>query len=318
MKTLYAIGEMLIDFTAQETGKLENTVTFRKNAGGAPANVAVCVSKLGGSANVITKLGKDGFGIFLEHTLRKEGVGTDYVFTTDEANTALAFVSRDETGERDFTFFRNPSADMLLNEKEVRSIPFGEGDILHFGSVDLCDAPVRAAHRVAIEAARGSGSLVSFDPNLRYMLWKSAQELLDTVRSFLPLADILKVSEEELFDITGISDEAEAVQSLFRGRVKLIFVTKGKEGSAAYTKKDYACVHVDRTSPVVDTTGAGDSFIGIILYQLLERGGLDGLSEKELTIMLERANRVATYVVAHEGAIPAMPVRGEVFKEKQI
>lgn len=313
MKTLYAIGEMLIDFTAQETGKPEDVVTFRKNAGGAPANVAVCVAKLGGTANVITKLGKDGFGIFLERTLRKEGVGTDYVFTTDEANTALAFVSRDETGERDFTFFRNPSADMLLNEEEVRSIPFGKGDVLHFGSVDLCDAPVRTAHRVAIESARENGSLISFDPNLRYMLWKSAQELLDVVRSFLPLADILKVSDEELFDITGISDEAEAVKSLFRGSVKIVFVTKGKDGAAAYTKNLYAYAPADRTSPVVDTTGAGDSFIGTILYQLLDRGGLDGLSEEELTTMLERANRVATYVVAREGAIPAMPVREEIF-----
>ena len=313
MKTLYAIGEMLIDFTAQETGKLENAVTFRKNAGGAPANVAVCVSKLGGSANVITKLGKDGFGIFLENTLRKEGVGTDYVFTTDDANTALAFVSRDETGERDFTFYRNPSADMLLNEDEVRSIPFEEGDILHYGSVDLCDAPVRAAHRVAIDAAREVGALVSFDPNLRYTLWKSAQELLDTVRSFLPLADILKVSEEELFDITGIPNEAVAVRSLFRGKVKLIFVTKGKNGAAAYTKTVYACASVDKSSPVVDTTGAGDSFIGTMLYQILERGGIDGLTEKELTNMLQRANRAATYVVAHEGAIPAMPTRKEVF-----
>lgn len=313
MKTLYTIGEMLIDFTAQETGKLEHAVTFRKNAGGAPANVAVCVSKLGGCANVITKLGKDAFGMFLEDTLRKEGVGTDYVFTTDEANTALAFVSRDEKGERSFSFYRNPSADMLLNEEDVRYIPFEAGDILHFGSVDLCDAPVKKAHLAAIDAAREAGALISFDPNLRYSLWKSAEELLNTVRAFLPLADLLKVSEEELFDITGIADEKAAVSSLFRGHVKLIFVTKGSDGAAVYGKGVAASVPVDKTSPVVDTTGAGDSFIGTVLYQILDRGGIEHLGEEELSSMLQRANRAATYVVAREGAIPAMPIRKEVF-----
>ncbi|MCM1219721.1 MAG: carbohydrate kinase [Lachnospiraceae bacterium] len=313
MKTLYAIGEMLIDFTAQETGLLSSGFTFRKNAGGAPANVAVCVAKLGGKANVITKLGKDGFGAFLEDTLRKEGVGTDYVFTTDEANTALAFVSRDANGERDFTFYRNPSADMLLNKGEVQSIPFEEGDILHFGSVDLCDAPVKEAHKVAIESAREAGAIISFDPNLRYSLWESATELLNTVRSFLPLADILKVSEEELYDITGINDEEAAAKSLFRGHVQVIFVTKGGDGAAVYTKELYASASVDKTSPVVDTTGAGDSFIGTVLYQILERGGIEEFTESELTTILERANRAATYVVAHEGAIPAMPIKKSVF-----
>lgn len=314
MKTLYAIGEMLIDFTAQETGKLEHAVTFRKNAGGAPANVAVCVSKLGGCANVITKLGKDAFGIFLEDTLRKEGVGCDYVFTTDEANTALAFVSRDEKGERNFSFYRNPSADMLLNEEDVRYIPFEAGDILHFGSVDLCDAPVKKAHSAAIDAAREAGALISFDPNLRYSLWNSAEELLNTVRSFLPVADILKVSEEELFDITGIADEETAAKSLFRGCVKLIFVTKGSDGAAVYTKQGTrVCVPVDKASPVVDTTGAGDSFIGTVLFQILVRGGIEAFTQDELAVLLRRANRAATYVVAREGAIPAMPVRKEVF-----
>lgn len=313
MKTLYAIGEMLIDFTAQETGRLENAVLFRKNAGGAPANVAVCVSKLGGNANVITKLGKDAFGNFLRETLQRDGVGTDFVFTTDEANTALAFVSRDEKGERNFSFYRNPSADMLLNENEVMSIPFATGDVLHFGSVDLCDAPVKRAHTVAIDAAREAGALVSFDPNLRYSLWKSASELLNTVRAYIPLADILKVSEEELLDITGIKDEKKAVESLFRGHVKLIFVTKGKDGAAAYTKVLHASAPVDKTSPVVDTTGAGDSFIGTVLFQILERGGIEGFTEEELSIMLQKANRAATIVVSREGAIPAMPTHGEVF-----
>ena len=312
MNTLYAIGEMLIDFTAQETGALEKAVTFRKNAGGAPANVAVCVAKLGKPACVVTKLGKDAFGNFLVDTLRRENVSTDYVFRTDEANTALAFVSRDEKGERSFSFYRNPSADMLLSAREVGDIPFERGDILHFGSVDLCDAPVKKAHIAAIERAREAGAIVSFDPNLRYSLWKSAEELLSTVRDFIPLADIVKVSEEELFDITGISCEMEAVRTLFRGNVRLVFVTKGADGASAYTEEIEAWQPAGRDVKVVDTTGAGDSFIGTILYQLLGRG-IEGLSKEELDEMLYRANRAASCVVSREGAIPAMPTKKEVF-----
>ena len=290
MNTLYAIGEMLIDFTAQEAGALESAVTFRKNAGGAPANVAVCVAKLGKPACVVTKLGNDPFGNFLVETLGREHVGTDFVFRTDRANTALAFVARDEKGERSFSFYRNPSADMLLDESEVSGIPFARGDILHFCSVDLVDAPVKRAHVAAIEKARKAGTIVSFDPNLRYSLWKSAEELLQTVRAFLPLADVVKVSDEELLDITGISDEKEAVKALFQGEVKLVFVTKGKGGASAYTKETEAWQPTDTASKVVDTTGAGDSFIGTILYQLLGRG-IEGLTGEELNEMLLRANR---------------------------
>lgn len=315
MNTLYAIGEMLIDFTAQEAGVLELADTFRKNAGGAPANVAVCVARLGKPASVITKLGKDPFGNFLANTLAKENVGTQYVFRTGEANTGLAFVARDERGERSFSFYRNPSADMLLDETEVRTIPFKEGDILHFCSVDLCDAPVRLAHVVAIERARSAGALVSFDPNLRYNLWESAEELLRVVREFLPLADIVKVSDEELADITGIDDEKMAVRSLMKGEVKLVFVTKGKGGAAAYTRDAEAWEPTDLSSPVVDTTGAGDSFIGTILWQILDRGIC--LTREQLSEMLKTANRAATIVVSREGAIPAMPTREELFSEER-
>lgn len=315
MNTLYAIGEMLIDFTAQEPGVLELANTFRKNAGGAPANVAVCAARLGCPASVITKLGKDPFGNFLANTLASENVGTQYVFRTGKANTALAFVARDERGERSFSFYRNPSADMLLEEEEVRTIPFKEGDILHFCSVDLCDAPVRLAHVVAIERARAAGALVSFDPNLRYNLWESAEELLSVVREFLPLADIVKVSDEELLDITGIEDEKEAVRSLMKGEVKLVFVTKGKGGAAAYTKDTEAWEPTDLNSPVVDTTGAGDSFIGTILSLILEKGV--ALSREDLSEMLRTANRAATIVVSREGAIPAMPTRAELFGENK-
>ena len=209
MRKLYAMGEMLIDFTAQnEEGG--DARFFEKNAGGAPANVAVCAARLGCRSAVVTKLGRDAFGKFLRETLAREGVDDAFVFETDEANTALAFVFLDGNGERDFLFYRNPSADMLLSEADVRAVPIQRGDILHFGSVDLADAPVRGAHRALIGKARSVGAIVSFDPNLRYPLWKSREELLETVRAFLPFADVVKVSEDELFDIAGETDEGRA------------------------------------------------------------------------------------------------------------
>lgn len=170
---------------------------------------------------------------------------------------------------------------------------------------------MRLAHVVAIERARAAGALVSFDPNLRYNLWESAEELLRVVREFLPLADIVKVSDEELLDITGIEDEKEAVRSLMKGEVKLVFVTKGKGGAAAYTKDTEAWEPTDLNSPVVDTTGAGDSFIGTILSLILEKG--IELSREDLSEMLKTANRAATIVVSREGAIPAMPTQAELY-----
>ena len=312
MGILYAIGEALIDFTAQERGSLEQANTFCKNAGGAPANVATCVAKLGGNACIITKLGQDAFGRFLTRTLEEAGVDTRYIFTTAQANTALAFVSRDQSGERDFSFYRNPSADMLLSADDIKTIDFQKGDILHFGSVDLCAAPVKGAHDAAIAAARAAGALVSFDPNLRYSLWHSREALLSTVRSYLPLADIVKVSEEELVDITGISEEGRAVKTLFCGEVKLVIVTKGKEGATAYTECMNASAPADLTKKPVDTTGAGDSFIGTVLYQIL-LNGLNLNDRAAMEKMLFYANRAAGCVVSREGAIPAMPARNEVF-----
>lgn len=314
MRKLYAMGEMLIDFTAQnEEGG--DARFFEKNAGGAPANVAVCAARLGCRSAVVTKLGRDAFGKFLRETLAREGVDDAFVFETDEANTALAFVFLDGNGERDFLFYRNPSADMLLSEADVRAVPIQRGDILHFGSVDLADAPVRGAHRALIGKARSVGAIVSFDPNLRYPLWKSREELLETVRAFLPLADVVKVSEDELFDIAGETDEGRAVAKLFAGNAELVLVTKGERGAAAYTRS--ASAHASPESAhCVDATGAGDTFIGTVLSQLLR----DGVAREELSNLGDRllsylayANRAAAISVTRRGAIPSMPGFAQVF-----
>ncbi len=315
MRTLYTIGEALIDFTAQERGALENVVSFHKNAGGAPANVAVCAAKLGASSALITQLGNDPFGDFLVNTLEKEGVLTSSIFRTDKANTALAFVSLDEHGERDFSFYRNPSADMLLTAGQMQKIPFAHGDILHFCSVDLAEAPVRHAHVAAIERARESGATVSFDPNLRYSLWKKKEDLLRIVKEFLPYAEIVKVSIDELYDLTGDENEERAARSFLQGETGLVLVTKGKDGASGYTKDFTVTEPADLSRPVVDTTGAGDSFIGAFLTQVLK--GKSYLSESDLREMIFYANRAAGAVVSKEGAIPAMPSYEEVFGKEE-
>lgn len=310
MKKVYTVGEALIDFTAGQTETDKNI--FYENAGGAPANVAACVAKLGGKSYVITKLGKDMFGGFLKLMLEKTGVNTDYVYFTSEANTALAFVSLDEKGERSFSFYRSPSADMLLSIDDVKNIVFDKTDVLHFGSVDLIDAPVRDAHDMLIQKARGSGAVISFDPNLRYSLWKDKNELLQIVRKYIPLADIIKVNDEELRDITDIKDIKMAAMSLFKSEVKLVIVTMGACGAIAYTRRSEVFVPSEKVKKVVDTTGAGDSFIGAVLYQFVENG-ID-MSESELEKILTYANKTATFVVCGAGAIPSMPNRAQVFE----
>lgn len=321
MKKLYAIGEMLIDFTADGPGATDEALTFTKNAGGAPANVAVCAAKLGAPTAVVTKLGHDAFGGYLYDTLVREGVNTDHVYFTDQANTALAFVSVGNDGERDFTFYRNPSADLFLCETDVDRVKFEADDILHFGSVDLVDYPVKKAHAAAIRAAERAGAVISFDPNLRYPLWKSPSELIRIVKEFIPFADIIKVSDDELTDITDSEeDECAAVNKLFTGNVKLVLVTKGAHGSVAYTVngEKYSAPAV-QVRPA-DTTGAGDTFTGTFLYQLLR----DGIGKKQIAdigkkaeVYLEFANRAAACVVTRRGAIPAMPTRREVFGESR-
>ena len=310
MGKVYAIGEMLIDFTPYgEEG------VFKRNAGGAPANVAVCVARLGGKSAVVTKLGKDLFGDYLVGVLQRENVDASYVYRTDCANTALAFVTLGEGGERSFSFYRNPSADLFLQEEEAEAIPFVKDDILHFGSVDLVDYPVRQAHKKAIARAKAAGAIVSFDPNLRYNLWKDPQELLSTVNTFVPYADIVKVSEEELADITGIAEEKQAVQKLFRGDVRLVFVTRGGNGASVYTKDGKEFTAPSDRANCVDTTGAGDTFVGAILYQLQKSGkSRDQLDQsQDLKRWLHFANKAAWFVVQRPGAIPAMPSETEVF-----
>lgn len=309
MKKVVAIGELLIDFVPQQKGcALDEVTHFERVAGGAPANVVAAVARLGGSAAMISQVGEDAFGTHILKVLQGNGVDTAAVFRTGRANTGLAFVSLDATGNREFSFFRNPSADLFLDESQITPDLFTDCAALHFCSVDLVDWPVRRAHRRAIALAREAGAFVSFDPNVRLPLWDTPADCQAAIRAFLPAADLVKLSDDEVEFVTGCADERGAAEQLLAGGCKLVLVTRGANGSAAYTQTAEA--YADTLSvPVTDTTGAGDSFIGSFLYQLTRDGvGADGLSalpQAQLEAYLRFSAQYASLTVQHKGAVMA-------------
>lgn len=312
MTTVYTIGEALIDFIPTRKGvELKSVESFTKAAGGAPANVACAVAKLGGHAAFIGKLGADAFGDFLVEKLAASGVDVSRVLRTSEANTALAFVSLKEDGDRDFSFYRNPSADMLLHENEIGSGWFTAGDLLHFCSVDLIDAPVKYAHRKAIELARQADAVISFDPNVRLPLWPDPESCRRAIHEFLPLSHIVKISDEELSFITGHEDEKEAIASLFVGDVQHVIYTRGAAGATWFTRDGLGVSVPGNRVDVADTTGAGDSFIGALLYQVqLAPYGLAQLKRfdrERVQQLLKFANAAAAITASRPGAIDALP-----------
>lgn len=313
---LYTIGEILIDFIAnQKASKLKDVESFKKVAGGAPANVAACVATFGEQSTMITQVGDDAFGEFLIENLLSCGVNTNLIKKSQEANTGLAFVSVQDDGERDFSFFRNPSADMLLEASDIESMWFDEGDYLHFCSVSLVESPMKEAHRQAITFAREKGSVISFDPNVRLTLWSDASECRSVIQEFMPFADIIKVSDEELEFITGEADEMLALDSLFVGNVKVIIYTKGEKGAMVMTRNQMYN-HSGFKVKVEDTTGAGDAFIGSFLYQLshhhIKRHELIAFIDTKHKMLLQFSNAGAALTTTRRGAIGALPSLSEV------
>jgi fructokinase len=309
MGRVFTIGEALIDFIPEQKGvALKSVSSFERAPGGAPANVSAAVSKLGGESVFIGKLGLDAFGDFLIETLKETGVETKYIYRTNKANTALAFVSLKEDGDRDFSFYRNPSADMLLEENEIDKNWFNKEDILHFCSVSLIDAPVKKAHIAAIKAVKEIGGLISFDPNIRLPLWENHEEYKKVINEFLKYADIVKISEDELEFITSIKEKEKAINYLLSYKnIKILIITKGKNGASAYFNNSKVNVEGYNVK-VIDTTGAGDSFIGAFLYKLSKYNiDINNISKSEMEEMLKFANAVAALTTTNKGAISSLP-----------
>lgn len=303
MSKLYSVGELLIDFQSVGTESLKNTKEFVKNAGGAPANVCVQAVKLGQNAVYLTKVGDDGFGDFLIETLKNERVDTAFISKSADHDTSLAFVSFQENGEREFSFYRRAAADLHFTPKDFEKVEFIAGDVLEFGSVALKTDDAKEAHIYLIEKAKRAGGLICFDPNLRFNLWENAEELRRTVKEFARYADIIKVGRDELEFLTGEPDFG-GVGSMFSGDLKILLVTDGGRGARLYLSdgKVYECGGYKVKA--VDTTGAGDSFFGGFIARIMENGGIsEGANYAE---MLSFACKCGAYTTTHYGAIPAM------------
>jgi fructokinase len=313
MSKLIAIGELLIDFIPQQKGKkLKDVTGFDRVAGGAPANVCACVSKLGEKGVLLTQVGKDAFGDYLIDTLDQSGVNIAHIRQTTDALTALAFVSLDQKGERDFSFYRNPSADMLYRKEFIDTSLFQQDDILHFCSVDLIDSPMKEAHRHAIDLAHQHQMIVSFDPNLRFPLWNDLELYKKTIQEFIPLAHLLKISHDELEFITGTNKRHQSIDFLFQGNVTVVIITEGPVGATVYTKEHFFFVQSIKTN-VVDTTGAGDAFIGTVIAELLrKKTNLCTLKNDVNEEIISFAHQVSSHVISRYGAIPSMPNRNEL------
>ena len=313
---LFAIGEALIDFIPDRANCAFGDVeAFSPKVGGAPANVCGAFAKLGGRAKMLTQLGDDPFGHKILDYLARWNIDTSCIKLTDKANTALAFVSIASDGDRTFSFYRKPSADMLYSAQDVSSVDFGDAYALHFCSVSLGDFPMKDAHVRAIDAVRAAGGIVSFDPNLRFPLWDDREALRDTVRAFLPKADVVKISDEELEFITGTDNIEDALPDLWRGGAKLVLYTCGKDGAWAFTQNAQAHSPGVRVT-AVDTTGAGDGFIGAFLWTLrrfgVGRDDLSALRDGTLQTCVDFANAFCAKSVQKPGAIDSYPTADEL------
>lgn len=308
-----ALGELLIDFTYTGMSEQGNSL-LEANPGGAPCNVLALLNKCGRSTNFIGKVGKDQFGYLLRDTLESLEIGTDGLCFDDEVNTTLAFVKTFENGDRDFAFYRNPGADMMLSEEEVDVSQIKDSRIFHFGTLSMTHEGVCRATEKAVKAAKDSGVLISFDPNLSIPLWKDLGTAKEKMEYGLSQCDVCKISEEEVEFLTGEKDikkGAEILRAKFP--VKLFQVTAGADGSYAFYKDLLVYKPSYILGGTIETTGAGDTFCGSILHGLLSRD-IDNLSQEDLEEMLSFANAAAYLVTTKIGAIRSMPEMEDVQK----
>lgn len=307
-KGIISLGEALIDFIPLDN----DNMSFQKSPGGAPANVAVGLARLGAKSTFLGKVGDDVLGRFLKEALTTYGVDTEYMYFTKDTRTGVVFVTLDESGERSFDFYIDPSADRFLEEQEVEASLFHSHNVFHFGSISMINEPARSATKAAVQQAKENGVIVSYDPNLRLGLWESEKKAKETIVSMLAQADIVKISEEELGFLTGEADIQKGVDHLSRFDIPVLYVTLGSEGSYVFTKEGHTRVPAMKVQ-AVDTTGAGDAFVSGILYQLSERNkAIHELSLEELEEITRFASVSGALAASTKGAITALPTRFEV------
>ena len=270
-----ALGELLIDFTENGLSEQGNSL-LEANPGGAPCNVLAMLAKYGRKTAFIGKVGEDAFGRKLAGILAECGIDTEGLCFDSQVHTTLAFVHKLANGDRDFSFYRNPGADMMLSAADVRKDLIRQSRIFHFGTLSMTDPVCRAATETAIQTAKEAGALISFDPNLRPPLWRNLAEAKEAILYGIRQCHVLKISDNEIEFITGMKDYDRAARSLQdQFHTKLICVTLGEQGSRAYYGDQLVCAEPYPADQVVDTTGAGDTFTGSMLNFLLERADQD-------------------------------------------
>ena len=307
-----ALGELLVDFT-QNGVSAQGNLLFEANPGGAPANVLAMLRKLGKRCAFIGKVGKDSFGDMLAKTVEEAGIDIRGLRRDADIPTTLAVVHTFPGGDRDFSFYRKPGADIMLRADELDEALLKDCRIFHFGTLSLTDEPCKSATVKAYELAKEAGAIISFDPNLRPPLWKSEDDAKAAIEWGLQRCDILKISDNEIEFMTGETDFDKGAANLKARfpQIRLLNVTAGGDGSFSYYGGKRVFVPACKLGGVIETTGAGDTFCASVLNFVLENG-LDELTEKDMTAMLRFANTAAYIVTTKKGAIRSMPQRGQV------
>ncbi|MDE7186237.1 MAG: carbohydrate kinase [Lachnospiraceae bacterium] len=306
-----ALGELLIDMTDNGVSGQGNTL-FEANPGGAPCNVLAMLTKLGYKTGFIGKVGEDLFGRKLKSVLEEVGIDTSNLCVDTECRTTLAFVETKEGGDRDFSFYRNPGADMQLKKEDIHVELLEQTKLFHFGTLSMTHEEVREATRFAVEYAKEQGALISFDPNIREPLWSSMDLARKQVEYGLGMCDILKISDNEIVWLTGEEDYSKGVAKLKeKYDIPLILVSMGKEGSRAYYKDSMVEKAAFVQPNTIETTGAGDTFMGCVLHKVLQ-DGLENLKEEQLDEMLTFANAAASLITTRKGALRVMPEEHDI------
>lgn len=309
-----ALGELLVDFTDNGVSGQGNML-FEANPGGAPCNVLAMLKKLGRSCAFVGKVGEDMFGHLLHDVVSEVGICTDHLVFDKNTRTTLAFVKTFPNGDRDFSFYRNPGADMMLTEEELPLEVITNSRIFHFGTLSMTHEGVRQATRKAVSCAKSGGALISFDPNLRPPLWADLEEARAQISCGLAHCDILKIADNELEFMTGETNFDKGA-SILREQYPNIFlfnVTAGADGSYSYYEDKRVFVPACKLGGTIETTGAGDTFCACVLNYVLEHG-LKNLTADDLTDMLRFANTAAYLVTTRKGAIRSMPEYGQIME----
>ncbi len=306
-----ALGELLVDFTENGTSKQGNLL-LEANPGGAPCNVLSMLQNLGKRTAFIGKVGMDGFGRMLTQVVKNQGIDTTNLVTDEVVHTTLAFVHTREDGDREFSFYRNPGADMMLKWEEVKQELLSDTKIFHFGTLSMTEERIKEVTQKAVQKAKDEGAIISFDPNLRPPLWKNLEDAKCQMWYGISQCDILKISDDEIAFLTGTEDIDKGVEKIMeQSSTKLICATMGKHGSKAYYKGNGIFCEPFLRENTIETTGAGDTFMACVLNAVLEKG-IDSLTDNDLQEMLTFANAASSIITTRKGALKVMPKREEI------